>query len=120
MFHDGKTSKESDKIVDELFVNSREEFAFEEYNEDGVLIYRPPPLDEVWLSEPKCRARQEEIDKQCSVTHCRDELEMREMKRRVERSEKPLPGLLAESDIDSDSDNELFLLTQSSIQEEIK
>jgi hypothetical protein len=45
---------------------------------------------------------------------------MREMKRRVERSEKPLPGLLAESDIDSDSDNELFLLTQSSIQEEIK
>jgi hypothetical protein len=34
-FHDGKTSKESDKIVDELFVNSREEFAFEEYNEDG-------------------------------------------------------------------------------------
>jgi hypothetical protein len=47
VFHDGKTSKESDKIVDELFVNSREEFAFEEYNEDGVLIYRPPPLDEV-------------------------------------------------------------------------
>jgi hypothetical protein len=31
---------------------------------------------------------------------------MREIKRRVERSQKPLPGLLAESDIDSDSDNE--------------
>jgi hypothetical protein len=51
---DGKTSEELDKICKELFVNSRDCYAEEEYDEDGMLIYEPPPLDEVWLSEPEC------------------------------------------------------------------
>jgi hypothetical protein len=43
VFHDGKTLEELDKICAELFVNSREWFVEEEYEEDGLLIYKPPP-----------------------------------------------------------------------------
>ena len=46
VFSDGKTSDELDKICNELFVNSCDCYAEEEYDEDGVLIYKPPPLDE--------------------------------------------------------------------------
>ncbi len=53
VFHDGKTSEELDKICTELFVNSREHFIEDNYDDDGLLIYRPPPLDEVCLSEPE-------------------------------------------------------------------
>ncbi|KAL7474399.1 hypothetical protein ACHAW6_000372 [Cyclotella cf. meneghiniana] len=53
VFHDGKTLEELDKICAELFVDSKEHFIECEYDEDGLLIYRPPPLNEVWLSEPE-------------------------------------------------------------------
>ena len=58
MYNDGKSSEELDKICAELFVSSRECFVKDEYDEDGMLVYRPPPLDEVWLSEPeRCEQR---------------------------------------------------------------
>ncbi|KAL7474896.1 hypothetical protein ACHAW6_000841 [Cyclotella cf. meneghiniana] len=53
IFYTGKSTEELDKICNELFVDSRDCYVKEEYDEDGVLIYKPPPLDEVWLSEPK-------------------------------------------------------------------
>ncbi len=53
IFHTGKSTEELDKICNELFVDSRDCYVEEEYDEDGVLIYKPPPLDEVWLSEPE-------------------------------------------------------------------
>ncbi|KAL7478274.1 hypothetical protein ACHAW6_004049 [Cyclotella cf. meneghiniana] len=64
VFLDGKTSDELDKICNELFVNSCECYAEEEYDEDGVLIYKPPPLDEVWLSELECCDCHAELEKQ--------------------------------------------------------
>ena len=33
----------------------------EEYDDDGVLVYKPPPLDEVWLSEPKRHHRHKQL-----------------------------------------------------------
>jgi hypothetical protein len=53
IFNDGKSSAELEKNRGELFVSSRECFVEDEYVEDGMLIYKPPPLDEVWLSEPE-------------------------------------------------------------------
>jgi hypothetical protein len=47
VFSDGKTSEELDKICKELFVNSRDCCAEEEYDEDGMLIYKPPSLDAI-------------------------------------------------------------------------
>jgi hypothetical protein len=47
VYNDGKSSEEVDRICEELFVNSREHFVEDEYNEDGLLIYRPRPLNKV-------------------------------------------------------------------------
>lgn len=53
VFHDGKSSDQLDKICTQLFAMNGNCYAEEEYDNDGMLIYRPPPLDEVWLSEPE-------------------------------------------------------------------
>jgi hypothetical protein len=52
VFHDGMTTKELDKICDGLFAECRDCYAKQEFDDDGMLIYTPPPLDEVWLSKP--------------------------------------------------------------------
>ncbi|KAL7474978.1 hypothetical protein ACHAW6_000914 [Cyclotella cf. meneghiniana] len=51
IFHTGKSTEELDKICNELFVDSQDCYIEEEYDEDRVLIYKSPPLDEVWLLE---------------------------------------------------------------------
>ena len=51
VFHDGMSTKELDDICYELFAESRDCYALEEYDDDGILIYKPSPLDQVWLSE---------------------------------------------------------------------
>ena len=52
VFHYGTSSVEFKRICDELFVNSHDCYVEEEYDNDDMLIYKPPFLDEVWLSEP--------------------------------------------------------------------
>ena len=47
VFNDGKSSADLDETCAELFISSRESYVEDEYDEDGILIYRPPPLDEV-------------------------------------------------------------------------
>ena len=64
IFHAGKSTEELDKICNELFVESHNCYVEEGYDEDGVLIYKPPPLDEVWLSELEHCDRCAELDKQ--------------------------------------------------------
>jgi hypothetical protein len=53
-----------DAICDTLFAESRECYAKEEFDDDSMLIYKPPPLDEVWLSEPERRDCRVELEKQ--------------------------------------------------------
>ena len=105
VFHDGKSTDELDAICDGLFVNNRDCYVEEEYDDDGMLIYRPPPLDEVWLSEPERRERRDEIDRQRVRAERRlKHVEQKEVKRRMERAREPLPDL-AESDVDSDDES---------------
>ncbi|KAL7474381.1 hypothetical protein ACHAW6_000356 [Cyclotella cf. meneghiniana] len=87
VFSNGKTSDELDKICNKLFVNSCEYYAEEEYDEDGVLIYKLPPLDEVWLSELEHCDCHAELEKQrhCA-TCCVKELETCEAKHRLEKT----------------------------------
>ncbi|KAL7485583.1 hypothetical protein ACHAW6_011177 [Cyclotella cf. meneghiniana] len=47
VFNDGKTSEEFDKICHMLFVESHNCYMEDKYDDDGMLIYTPPPLDEV-------------------------------------------------------------------------
>ncbi|KAL7480320.1 hypothetical protein ACHAW6_006014 [Cyclotella cf. meneghiniana] len=53
VFNNAKSSEELDKICAKLFVSSRECCAENKYNEDGILVYKPPPLNKVWLSQPE-------------------------------------------------------------------
>ena len=98
VFSDGKSSAELDAICAELFVSSRESYVEDEYDEDGILIYRPPPLDEVWLSEPERRTRRKALEEQQDRASCQRVVESREVKKRLQRSKEPPPGLV-ESDV---------------------
>jgi hypothetical protein len=47
----------SDALFTKLFNNAREEYAPAEYDKAGRILFEPPPLDDIWLSEGE---RQEE------------------------------------------------------------
>ena len=70
------------------------------------MVYRPPPLDEVWLSEPERRERRKFLEEQRDRTARKRISEYREVKKRLERSREPLPAL-EESDFDSDDEDSL-------------
>ena len=53
-----------DGICNDLFECSRDWYAEEEYDDVGKLIYRPPPLDDVWLDERGRRERKAELEHQ--------------------------------------------------------
>ena len=53
VFSSGKNDAVVDAISNLLWDNNRELYAEQEFDEEGNLIYQPPPLDEVWLSEPE-------------------------------------------------------------------
>jgi hypothetical protein len=38
-------------ICNNLFDTNQEVYAEDDFDADGNLVYRPPPLDEVWLDE---------------------------------------------------------------------
>ncbi len=52
MFRNGDKDSVFEAITNMLWENSGEKYDEEEYDTDGDLVYQPPPLDEVWLSEP--------------------------------------------------------------------
>ena len=56
-FHRGQNNPVIDQICNDLFDYIRDWYAEEEYDPEGQLIYRPPPLADVWLDEPVCRER---------------------------------------------------------------
>ena len=66
VFTNGKSSGELDKICAELFVSNRECFAEDKYDDDGILVYKSPPLNDVWLPEPErhdqCNLLEEQQD----------------------------------------------------------
>ena len=59
VFSTGENDPVTDAITNLLWDSSREVFAEDEYDEDGLLVYQPPPLDKVWLSEEERRDAKE-------------------------------------------------------------
>ena len=53
-----------DTICNDMFDSSWDRYAEEEYDSSGQLIYRPPPLADVWLDERRRRERKTELGKQ--------------------------------------------------------
>ncbi len=104
VFHDGKTTDKLDQMCSTLLADSRDCYAENEFDEDGMLIYKPPPLDEVWLSEPECRNCRIQLEKQCDrAVRQEKELEVSEVKRCLENSREPPPDLVT---FDGESDDD--------------
>ncbi len=56
----GVDDRVAESIWNGLFQHNRELYAEDELNEAGNIIYRPPPLHEVWLDEAGCRQGNED------------------------------------------------------------
>jgi len=87
VFSLGENDAIIDAVCNELFDHNRDWYATEEY-EDGKLVYRPPPLHEVWLTEPERRNRRDELSKQRE----RNEQSMRE--RNQQLPDQQLPDII--------------------------
>ena len=64
VFSAGCDQATEDAIFEQLFEDSRDLYVEPECDDDGELVYQPPPLEEVWLSEPERRERQERLRQQ--------------------------------------------------------
>ena len=51
VFSTGENQAVTDAITDLLWDSSRELYAKNEYDKDDLLVYEPPPLEEIWLDE---------------------------------------------------------------------
>ncbi len=72
-------------ICNGLFQRNRELYAEDKLDEAGNIIYRPPPLHEVWLDEAGCRQGNEDRILQCR----RNEDRMRDRNHAVMKSIPP-------------------------------
>ena len=61
VFSAGEDKAITDAICNLLWENNRDVYAEEEYDDDGMLIYQPPPLNEVWLDEPERREKEHRL-----------------------------------------------------------
>ena len=59
-----KPNEVTDALEQMLWENSRDLYVEAEYDEDGLLIYEPPPLDEVWLENDSERLEAKQRRKQ--------------------------------------------------------
>ena len=57
----------------------RENYVEEEYDDNGVLIYEPPPLDKIWFSEPERCDHQDSLRRQRRITRQREELKSKKI-----------------------------------------
>ena len=75
-----------DALCNLLWENSRDLYAEEEFDDDGMLVYEPPPLDTVWLDEPARRERKVKLRQQ------RDRTQQRELDKQIQlQPDKPPP-----------------------------
>ena len=108
IFNMGAPEEQFDTLCNDLFENSRDWYTEEEYDGDGNLIYKPPPLDEVWLSEPERRDRRAALDEQ----RRRQELRERKLASDIPNDSPPArddspPGLIVSDDEESDDESSI-------------
>ena len=57
VYSSGEDDAVVDAIYDRLFESNSDIYVEPEYDFDDELVYSPPPLDEIWLTEPERRER---------------------------------------------------------------
>jgi len=96
-------------ICDGLFERNRELYLEEEFDADDNLIYKPPPLHEVWLDEPGRRQGKEDLLRQRRRNEDLMRVQRRDLREKVGESstppiaDEPVPGRDVISDNDSDA-----------------
>ena len=107
VFSDGGDQRVIDAICNTLWENNREQYAEEEYDEDGMLVYQPPPLDKVWLTEPERRDRENRLRNQRSRQRRREKMIIDAIPADLNPTSTPdhesLPGIVSRSGSSSDS-----------------
>ena len=106
-------AEESDEVTDTilelLWDRGKESYGEEEYDEDGLLVYQPPPLNEVWLDEEDRRERKTRLRHQRNRTFEREKKIERKIVDRVPeganspRSTSKVPDLVSRGDSSVDS-----------------
>ena len=64
VFSSGPNDAIVDAICEDLYRSSCEVYATEEYDAHDNLVYKPPPLDEVWLDAEGCEQSKLELRQQ--------------------------------------------------------
>eukprot|EP00804_Cyclotella_cryptica_P031100 CCRYP_011717-RC/>CCRYP_011717-RC protein AED:0.72 eAED:0.31 QI:0/-1/0/1/-1/0/1/0/345 len=96
VFSSGNDDVLMDRICNELFEYNRDIYAEDECDSDGNLVYRPPPLDEVWLDESERRDRRDRLRRQRELTEERE---------RSKRVHLPVPASPPDHTHDDDDGN---------------
>ena len=124
VFSSGENDAVVDAISNLLWDNNRELYVEQEFDENGNLIYQPPPLDEVWLSEPERRERKDRLRQQRVRRSEREkrivdaipkDIETRPREGRRQSRDSSPPGLASSSaDDDSVTDSSTLGVVQES------
>lgn len=64
IFNAGMSDDQFNKLCNLLFDSSNDWYTKEEYNGDGDFLYKPPPLNEVWLSKSEKRDHCDALEQQ--------------------------------------------------------
>ena len=64
VFSTGENDQVVAAICDMLWDHNRELYALDEFDDDGILIYQPPPLHDVWLTEEERREKKVKLRQQ--------------------------------------------------------
>lgn len=113
VFNDGISDEVSDAICTKLFEESRDFYVEPEFNDDGDLVYSPPPLDEIWLTEPERRDRKQRLRDQ----RLRSRELMRERARSIPASSPEHSPTQPSRDLPQISDDERSIESDSPVQQ---
>ena len=79
------------RLCKELFTTSCEVYATDEYDAEDNLVYRPPPLDEVWLDDEGRRQSRDELRRQQAQNDARIRNRERSAREKVNTPVTPVP-----------------------------
>ncbi len=94
-----------DDIYNHLFDSDRNFYLYDdEVTSDDPLVYHPPPLDEVWLSEPERWARCLELEERRCIAE--DQKKVKWIDKTPDDPSDSLPNLIEQSDSDSETSDQ--------------
>jgi hypothetical protein len=113
----------NDTLINELFEDAQEIYLEIEISPDGTVLYKPPPLDDVWLDKSERRAKRIEIEKERAYNCDRWKLNNDEIENEplltspIDTSPPPAPNHQNNNPLvlDSGSDNDELPTTNKSL-----